>query len=61
MGSITATYPLGFDRYSTFTEQELRLVEQFRATDDRGRAALLAVAREEAEQAWTRPTPILDL
>jgi transcriptional regulator with XRE-family HTH domain len=59
MGNITATYLLGFDTYSTFTEQELLLIEQFRCTDDRGRAALLALAREEAEQVWMRP--MLDL
>ena len=59
MGSITATYPVGFDTYSTFTEQELQLIEQFRSTDDRGRAALLALARADTDQAWARP--MLDL
>jgi transcriptional regulator with XRE-family HTH domain len=55
LGNITAISLLGLDLDSTFTDREWKLVEQFRTIDDRGRAALLAVAREEAEQVWMRP------
>ncbi len=49
LGDISVAQLLGLDGVSPWTEQEVRLLDAFRATDERGRTAIIGVAKAEAE------------
>jgi transcriptional regulator with XRE-family HTH domain len=51
LGTVTAAQLLGLEKWEPLTARELELLERFRATDDRGRAMVLALARTEGQAA----------
>jgi transcriptional regulator with XRE-family HTH domain len=55
LGTVSATYLLCLDNGGFLTEEELRLVTLFRATDARGRATILDVARLVVSLGGDRP------
>jgi len=54
LGTVTPTYLLCLDDRGPFSDQEIALVDDFRRTDERGRASILALA---ASQAMFGPEP----
>jgi type II secretory pathway predicted ATPase ExeA len=50
LGTVSATYLLCLDDEERLADDERRLLERFRNLDERGRAAMLAVAEAEGRR-----------
>lgn len=50
LGTVSTTYLLCLDDEGRLTDDEKRLLECFRRTDERGRAAVLAIAQAEGRR-----------
>jgi transcriptional regulator with XRE-family HTH domain len=54
-GDVPATYLLCLDETGPFTPAERRLLMHYRKTDERGRAAILGIAKTEASSGKNAP------